>query len=302
MIQRLFTVPIRVVNQFQSLPRIHRLSLITMSFLMVAIAIWTPKHNQENTSVRKSVPLDQQAVTPISAENSEPLDGFIDPDDPALTVEQDEIDKQLVKEESHQHSHTVISGDSLSSIFSQYGLSLGDMYSLVDTNKSVSRLKIGQTIRWQLDDDGKLTTFEVQRDRKTIDIFSWSADGIAFSQRSTEGVFREDVVKGVVKTSFYVQARQAGLTPGQIQELVSALQWRFDLGKQARTNDRFYAIVNREYVDGERFSSGDVTGFLYRSGRNELMIFRHKDGKFYDQDGQSYSVLSVGYLYQSDIA
>ncbi|MFD2180098.1 murein DD-endopeptidase MepM [Veronia pacifica] len=285
--KKLFSGPQKMAAQLQTMPRIHRLSLITMSFLMVAVAIWTPTHHTERDVTRKVIPLDKASVTPISNDNSEPMDVLLDPDDPALKVEQDEIDKQLAKEDSHQHSHVIVDGDSLSSVFGQYGLSLNDMYALVKANSDVSKLRVGQTLRWQVDDDGKLTSFEILRNRKNTDVFTISSAGITYKQQTAKGEFRDVTVKGVVKTSFYVQARQAGLTPGQIQELVSALQWRFDLGKQARRNDRFYALISREFVDGERFSSGEVQGFLYRSGRNEIMIYRHTDGKFYDQDGQS---------------
>lgn len=138
-----------------------------------------------------------------------------------------------------------------------------------------------------MDKKGELESLTIQRDRKTKDIYSFANDKINHEQDIAKGEFRPVILAGRVTSSFYQQARSAGLTPNQIQTLVKALQWRFDLGRQARKGDKFAVELSREYIDGDPVGSGDVQSLLYQSGNDQIFIHRNKDGKFYDADGHS---------------
>ncbi|WP_434355910.1 murein DD-endopeptidase MepM [Parasalinivibrio latis] len=276
------------------LPLNKKRILISLGLVVGAAVIWQPEHSLFSTPNigtehrgRVDINLADSAKVPLANIDSEPVGENIAPDDPALSVPKDDLDKQLSEDKVVQHSHTVSSGESLSSIFSQYGISNSELYDLTKAYPDVAGLRVGQDLSWTLDKKGELESLTIQRDRKTKDIYSFANDKINHEQDIAKGEFRPVILAGRVTSSFYQQARSAGLTPNQIQTLVKALQWRFDLGRQARKGDKFAVELSREYIDGDPVGSGDVQSLLYQSGNDQIFIHRNKDGKFYDADGHS---------------
>ncbi|WP_347230980.1 LysM-like peptidoglycan-binding domain-containing protein [Salinivibrio sp. IB574] len=268
------------------LPRQHKLALASLSLLVAAALMWQP-HPFTHHDERRSLPLidEQQASMPL--ENSEPIEVGLDADDPALTVPEDALEQDITSEAARIHTHTVASGDTLGAIFSQYGLPLRQMYQILDVNQKAGDLRLGQKIDWQIDDEGQLSSLTVYQSIKYRDQYVFGADGVSYEQLETTGVYEQVTLSGRVTSSFYQQARQAGLTPNQIQNLVSALQWRFDFGAESHRGDRFSVLVNKEFIDNKAVSSGEVMAMLYQAGDRDIFVYRHTDGRFYDEQGHS---------------
>ncbi|WBA15663.1 murein DD-endopeptidase MepM [Salinivibrio proteolyticus] len=268
------------------LPRQHKLALASLSLLVAAALMWQP-HPFTHHDERRSLPLidEQQASMPL--ENSEPIEVGLDADDPALTVPEDALEQDITSEAARIHTHTVASGDTLGAIFSQYGLPLRQMYQILDVNQKAGDIRLGQKIDWQIDDEGQLSSLTVYQSIKYRDQYVFGADGVSYEQLETTGVYEQVTLSGRVTSSFYQQARQAGLTPNQIQNLVSALQWRFDFGAESHRGDRFSVLVNKEFIDNKAVSSGEVMAMLYQAGDRDIFVYRHTDGRFYDEQGHS---------------
>ncbi|WP_116644666.1 murein DD-endopeptidase MepM [Salinivibrio sp. HTSP] len=267
------------------LPRQHKLALASLSLLVGAALMWQP--HPFSPKERQPLPAVNQHQAPATVDHSEPIEQSMDANDPALSVPEDALEQDITSEAPRVHHHTVAAGDTLGEIFSQYGLSIGQLYQMLDVNDKAGDIRRGQKMEWQVDEEGRLLTFTVYQSIKYRDYYQFEQGTVDYQRLETKGEFESVTLIGRVNSSFYQQARQAGLTPNQIQNLVSALQWRFDFGRQSRRGDQFAVQVNREFIDNKPVSSGKVTAMLYKSGGRDIFVYRHHDGRFYDQQGQS---------------
>lgn len=268
------------------LPRQHKLALASLSLLVGAALMWQP-HPFSSSRDRQPIPIPNNTQNITSVEHSEPIEQGLDVDDPALRVPEDALEKDITSEAPRTHQHTVAAGDTLGGIFSQYGLPISQLYQMLDENDRVGDIRRGQNMEWQVDEQGRLLTFTLYQSLKYRDQYRFEQGKVAYARLETKGDREKVTVIGRVNSSFYQQARQAGLTPNQIQNLVSALQWRFDFGRQSRQGDQFAIQVDKEFIDNKPVSSGDISAMLYRAGDRDIFIYRHTDGRFYDEQGQS---------------
>ncbi|KJG34707.1 murein DD-endopeptidase MepM [Photobacterium angustum] len=283
-----------VATSIKELPRQHKIALVSTSVLMMAAIMWQPSKSQvtfPSSSVNKRVDVTLPSkLDLLSEQDSEPLGVSLDQNDPEFQAPKDEIEQQLDDAKVEvEHKHRVASGETLGIIFSQYGLPISDMYRLIDANKSVQNLRVGQTLEWEVNDDGKLTELKIIRSKKITDAFKLSKKGYTYKEIVQKGEMKPVTLIGRVNGSFYNSARAAGLTPTQIQTLVKALQWKFNLGREARKGDRFAVGIDREFIDGKAVGKGDVNAFYYKSanGKDSTFIVRGDDDQFYDSSGHS---------------
>ncbi|WP_413110535.1 murein DD-endopeptidase MepM [Thaumasiovibrio sp. DFM-14] len=269
-------------------PRQHKFALVGMAGVVSIAFIWQPTIFDVSTSSSSVlIELDEESLTPLSAKDAEPLGEFIGNDAPEFAVEQDELD-QILAQTDTEGQHKIAQGETLGEIFSQYSLPLLNMYQLLDIDPRLSNLRVGQKIEWVQDSNsGRVLEFRVIRSSKTTDTYVWDIAGYEHNSIVTEGEFQRVVLNGRVQGNFYTAAINAGMTANQIQNLVRAVQWRFDFGRESRRGDRFSIAVDREFIDGRAVSNGSVVGLLYRTGSRTIFAMRHEDGNFYDEEGQS---------------
>ncbi|HIF9544437.1 TPA: murein DD-endopeptidase MepM [Photobacterium damselae] len=279
------------VSSIKGLPRQHQIALASTSLLVMAALMWQPSKSTYRAPIisgeRVAIDLAHDNIEVLSEQNSEPLGVILDPQDPEFQAPKDDLDKELEAVKDEEHKHKVASGDTLGSIFSQYGLPVSDMYALIDANKSIQHLKVGQQMEWSLDSDGRVKDFSIVRDRKTTDTFTLTKKGYKYKAVEIAGVIKPVILHGKVTGSFYNSARNAGLSPTQIKTVVKALQWKFNLGSDASRGDRFAISLDREFIDGKPVNMGDVNAFFYKHGNQTYFIQRFDDDQFFDQSGRS---------------
>ncbi|WP_297481342.1 murein DD-endopeptidase MepM [uncultured Photobacterium sp.] len=285
---------IAAVASLKMLPLQHKIALFSTTILMVAAIAWQPsKHAIHFPSLKKTAPVAVPINLTHSEElesDSEPMGASLDQNDPQFQAPKDEIEQQLVQAHAEIESkHRVASGETLGIIFSQYGLPISEMYRLIDANKSVQQLRVGQTLEWEVNTDGKLTSLSIIRSKKVTDTYTLTKKGYTYKEVQQKGDIKPVTLTGRVSGSFYNSARAAGLTPTQIGSVVKALQWKMNLSRDARKGDSFGAVLDREFIDGKAVSKGKINAFYYKSQRRGRSIFiaRGADDQFYDQNARS---------------
>ncbi|MEC6795836.1 murein DD-endopeptidase MepM [Photobacterium sp. S4TG1] len=284
---------IAAVASLKMLPLQHKIALFSTTILMVAAIVWQPKHTIHFSSFKKPAPI----AVPINLtdpevleSDSEPMGASLDQNDPQFQAPKDEIEQQLVQAHAETESkHRVASGETLGIIFSQYGLPISEMYRLIDANKSVQQLRVGQTLEWEVNADGKLTSLSIIRSKKVTDTYTLTKKGYTYKEVVQKGDIKPVTLTGRVSGSFYNSARDAGLTPTQIGNVVKALQWKMNIGRDARKGDSFGVVLDREFIDGKAVGKGKINAFYYKSQRrgHSIFIARGADDQFYDQDARS---------------
>ena len=273
---------------FGQLPRQHRIGLVVCSTIVLAATLWQPDSYVAqglNTRVEVNIPSSGREL--LSERNSEPLGAVVENNDPAFEIPTDELEQQLTQNAQRSHRHTVASGETLGGIFGQYGLPLADMYQMLNAEPNLQQLGVGQRLEWTFDDNGRVESLTVRRSAKYTDHYQLAGTGYHYQRTEESGEIKPVRYTGEVSGSFYNSALAAGLTPNQIQELVQALQWRFDFGRQARRGDRFAVTIEREFIEGKAVGRGEVQSLLYLNGNREIFVSRHNNGHFYDEDGNS---------------
>lgn len=254
--------------------------------LTLVALLWRPSSIDLPLDSRKSLEISSSQKTVLSDQYSEPLGEQIDSDAPEFSAPKDELEQELSSEQQ-THSHVIAKGELLGSIFEQYGLMQNDMYALIAASKSIERINPGMSLEWSLGEGGKITQLRLERNVKTADVYTWQDGRYQYQQVETSGNFKPVFLSGRINGSFYNSAIAAGLTPGQIQTIAKAMQWKFDLGRQARRGDRFAVQVEREFIDGQAVGKGELKALLYSTGGKEYAAIRFDDNRFYDEKGQS---------------
>ncbi|MCV9880310.1 murein DD-endopeptidase MepM [Brenneria izbisi] len=274
---------------YNSLPRPHRVMLGSLTVVTLAVAVWRPfvyPPVNDAPVVVKDIALEANQLRTLTPEASEPIDQPA-PDD---EIPQDELDDK-VTDESNIHEYVVSTGDTLSSILTQYGIDIADITQLAEQNKDLRNLKIGQQISWELGEKGELQSLTWQMSRRETRIYE--RVGADFKERieMLKGEWRNAVLNGRLNGSFVNSARNAGLSNSEVSAVIKALQWQLDFRK-LRKDDTFSVLLSREILDGKSEQS-ELLGVRLNTGGKDYYAIRAEDGKFYDREG---SGLTRGFM------
>lgn len=262
----------------------------SLSVLTVAVAVWMPYvYHHESVPVAKVIELEQSKIRSLLPEASEPIDQ-ISPEPEDESLPQDELDEKMPSE-AGVHEYVVSSGDTLSSILNQYGIAIGEITRVAQTDNDLRNLKIGQQLSWTLSDTGELQSLTWELSRRESRTYVRTETGFKISNETWQGEWVNRVFNGRVGESFVGTARDAGLTSAEISSVIKSMQWQMDF-RNLLKGDEFSFLMSREMFDGKREQS-HLLGVRLRSGGKDYYAIRAEDGKFYDRSG---SGLAKGFL------
>ena len=96
---------------------------------------------------------------------------------------------------------------------------------------------------------------------------------------------------GVVTSSLYLSAQQAGLSDKAILELAEMFGWDIDFTQDLQPGDRFAVVYNQVTLDGEKIRDGDILAaqFINRGKTYQAVRYTDPNGKVtvYKPDGRS---------------
>ncbi|OSM96084.1 MULTISPECIES: murein DD-endopeptidase MepM [Lonsdalea] len=297
-----------IAQAYNTLPRPHRVMLGSLTIVTLAVAVWRPMvyppvndapviikdaDNERNQPKTLTPPASEPLDAPSSANaNSADSDDntMLDQPTPSDDIPKDELDDN-VSDGNAAHEYVVSTGDTLSSILTQYGIDMSDIAALAEQNSGLRNLKIGQQISWELGQDGDLQSLRWQVSRREVRTYTRKGDVFKEAIENMQGDWHNKVLTGRLTGSFVNSALNAGLTNGEVREVIKALQWQLDFRK-LRLDDRFSVLMSREVLDGHNEQS-ELLGVRLRSGGKDYYAFRSEDGKFYDREG---SGLSRGFM------
>ncbi|MGL9769333.1 MAG: murein DD-endopeptidase MepM [Sodalis sp. (in: enterobacteria)] len=268
---------------FNYLPRPHRVMLGSLSIVTLAIAVWrpyiySPVVEQPNTGI---IPMESQQLRELAPEASEPLDQTTTESNEDIS--KDDLDER-VEGEPGVHEYIISTGDTLSSILTQYGIDITDVAALARQNSALRNLKIGQSFSWILTTAGDLQRLTWYISRCEMRTYDRRIDG-SFKESIANDItakWRNTTLTGQLSGSFITSASAAGLTNIDINTVIKALQWQLDFRK-LRKGDQFSVLMSREMLEGKNAQS-QLLGVRLRSNGKDYYAFRADDGKFYNCD------------------
>lgn len=97
---------------------------------------------------------------------------------------------------------------------------------------------------------------------------------------------------GLVKTSLWNSAIDAGMEAHLIAELAEIFAWQIDFSREVRWGDRWRLVVNEKFVDGKSIGWGSIVAAQYSTSSGELFTGikypqNAENASYYQEDGSS---------------
>jgi murein DD-endopeptidase MepM/ murein hydrolase activator NlpD len=189
---------------------------------------------------------------------------------------------------------TVANGDTLSTVFERVGLSATTLHEVLKSSKDAkqfSRLKVGQSLVFQLTPDGQLETLRTKlSDLESLSLTK-SDSGYAFKRELVKPDVRSAYVHGVINSSLFLSAKRAGLSHGLTMDLANIFGYDIDFALDIRQGDEFEVIYEEKVVNDKRVGTGDILSarFTNRGKTFTAVRYTNKQGNtsYYGADGTS---------------
>lgn len=253
--------------------RIHWLSLafvlLSSGALIAVSGSGNGSVHEDRIAVKIPVPA-QQGGSPLLLEEAEPGEGEAGA---AITVQ-------------------VRPGDSLATIFRRNGFSARELHRvLAGTRHSarLARLQPGDLLHFERATDETLSALEFELDEGQTLRVAHNGDG--FGERIIEHPIERRIThaQGVIHSSLFLAAREAGLSDNLTMRLTSIFGWDIDFVYDIRAGDRFSMIYEEVYRDGEKIRDGDILAaeFINRntSYRAVRFVDEQDDAEYFTPDG-----------------
>lgn len=260
-----------------NLPRKHFFALILL-FVFLLVISFMPSQVATKKTVKKKLVLPTAIEAPADYPVAEPVSGG--------AQEYEDVLSDLSR--NRELEITIKAGDTVSDIFQREGLSAGVLQELLDVDLqhlSLGNLLPGQKLKLLISPDNKLLSLQVIIDTANTLTFTLKDNEFVSSLETKKGVWRDSVFHGNITGSFYVNAKQAGLSAGQIQQISAALQDKFDFNRQLRVGDTFRVLVSKQYIEGQYTFDSEVLAVLIKTRNQTYSAFLNEDGRYYDKKG-----------------
>ena len=276
----------RIQGMPAPLPKRHLYGIVLLSTLTLTATVMLPstQHILEQP-VKISIPTSLNLPQPAAKEQVDNTEFYTLPHD---DIGVDALD-EIVATEPEWQEYVVQNGDTLSTIFNGLGLPLATMYKLLDADKEkiLDGLKPGQSLSLLIDNDNLLQEFKIKQDLLHTRTFSRDGAGYQSNIKTIASNWESKALQGVIKGSFYLSARDAGLSASQIQKVANLFQWQLNFARDLRQGDSFKVLVQREFVQGQSTGKSELQAVELNSRGKTYYAYRNEDGKFYDAKGES---------------
>ncbi|CUX95982.1 Murein DD-endopeptidase MepM [Candidatus Gullanella endobia] len=269
---------------FNHLPKYYRFIVWLLTIIIFIFLVWRPCIYSLilESFIGNIITIEDYQLCKIKSEVSKPVDqSNLKNKENFPKVPKDKLDKH-VEREVGIHKYIISTGDTISSIFTQYSIDIADIAILIRKNPTLRHLKIGQSLSWILTSDGNLKRLIWNVSRYETRTFDRIKGGFKESINNITGKWQNMIITGQLNGSFIISASAAGLTGSDINAVIEALQWQLDFRKLHK-GDRFSVLISRKIFNGKSTKSQLLGVRLHSSGK-DYYAFRADDGKFYNRD------------------
>ncbi len=216
-----------------------------------------------------------------------------------LPLPKPESTGSATKEQGHtgkitwtKHSVTIPKNGSLSNALDNLGVSHRTTYLIKKTKNGqfITNLRAGDKINIWIDQDKRLQRIYYPRSKTIHYELKRSQDKFLINIIERPVEIKIQTAAGVIRHSFYLSGKTAGLSSKTIMNLADIFSWEIDFVRQLRNGDPFKVIYEKKYIDGQYVGDGDIlaaeivtskkdlhTAFLLRNEANEnIGYYNHK--------------------------
>ncbi|TEW50266.1 peptidoglycan DD-metalloendopeptidase family protein [Psychromonas algicola] len=266
---------------FSSLPRIHILLIASLCAFVLIVSLIP-------TEIIIDKPIKRELILPAS----DSLKGKYAIAQPLTAIRESSAKLFPDFSGNREVEITIAAGDTLSGIFSKEGLSAAVLQELQEADTEYLRLGNlfpGQKVQLLINPKNQLLSLKIIVDRAHTLSFTLKDGAYVPHLEVKEGEWRNNYYQGSVIGSFYVSAKKAGLSVGQIQQISGALQDKINFNRELRAGDSFQVLVAKKYIDGVYSFDSEVLATIIKTRSATYTAFLHEDGRYYDKNGKGLS-------------
>lgn len=294
--QRISSAPIRIVSRAAKKKRSHRLRLL---WFVVGGAFGIGCGSAFSPAFHASAPMEAKAPVAVAAlppreQPAREVKLIIDDakDDGGKKVDGG---AQVRAAAPVSLDLKVANGDTLITLLTDAGAPQEDAYAILEALRpefNPRQLNAGQRVSVQLDASAAVEKLTLPLSLTTSIEVARAADGFKVSRQETPVSPKLARAGGVISSSLYETAVDAGLPPALLPELISAYSYDIDFQRDIQRGHEIDVLYERmETKDGIAVGQGEVVFAELDLGDRALKIYRHvsKDGfsDYYNEKGES---------------
>ena len=207
---------------------------------------------------------------------------------------EDQTGEPVAETDPLAKSVVVANGDTLSTVFAKVGLSPAVMHAVLASSpdaKQLSRLKIGQTLEFQLTEQGELASLRSKLNSLETLALEQTPKGYVFKKEQVKPEVSTVYARGEIDSSLFLAAKRAGLSHNLTMDLANVFGYDIDFALDIRKGDSFEVIYEEKTVEGQRVGTRNILAarFTNRGKTYSAVRYTSKDGttSYYNADGTS---------------
>ena len=234
------------------------------------------------TGLNTDDPLPPVSDTPVmTSANSVALP--VDEMDPAA-ITSDVLDPEIVVEpepEFDQTTLTVGRDDTMEKLFRENNLDIGHLMQIAqleEAKRRFRRIKPGDVFEVE-HEEGQIVSLNSNLDLTSALQISRLDD--SFTARIVERPVerRKRHAYGVIESSLFESAAQAGLSDKTIMNVAGIFAWDVDFILDIRSGDNYYVQYEEIWQDGEFVTDGEIIAAEFNNNGRQIQAIRFRDGE-----------------------
>ncbi len=189
----------------------------------------------------------------------------------------------------------VKSGDSLARIFKRANIKpqqLDELMKSGDAVKTLRKIFPEDIIRVSSDANGVLQALRYDINYKSYLMVERNNGTLVARTRSHHIEPRQAHASGIIKSSLFLAAQDAGISQNIIMELAGIFAWDIDFALDIRKGDSFTVLYEKLYRNGEKISYGDILAAKFINNGRVHRAVRYINpqtnrSEFFTPDGRS---------------
>lgn len=186
-------------------------------------------------------------------------------------------------------------GDSLARLFNRANIKpqqLDELMKSGDAVKTLRKIFPKDIIRIATDDSGMLQALHYDIGHDSYLLVERNGGVLAAEKRSHHVEARQAHASGVISSSLFLAAQDAGISQNIIMELASIFAWDIDFALDIRQGDSFTVLYEELFRDGEKISYGNILAAEFINNGETHRAVRYTNpqtnkSEFFTPDGKS---------------
>jgi len=222
-------------------------------------------------------PASEEAV--MMAADSAPLP--VDEMDPADIIE-DVLEPEPVAPPEPEYDKltvTVGRGDTMEKIFRRNQLDVAQLFTIArleEARRQFRRIKPGDVFEIE-HDNGAIVSLYSKLDLTSALLVQRIGEGFAAEIVDRPIEIRKRFAYGVIESSLFESAAQAGLSDKTIMNVAGIFAWDVDFILDIREGDNYYIQFEEVWQDGEYVTDGEIIAAEFNNNGRQIRAIRFKD-------------------------